>query len=278
MRPLFAACLLFAPLAGPAAGQEFRVHTTVSEVPAGGGKSREVARSLTLFHAGQAWDYAVEAAEVVRFDPAAATFTVLDLNRNLTCTVSLAEIDRQVQIGRQETEKYAAKLAADPAPSSAALAARLAFELAPRFRVTEAGDELTFAGGPLEYAVATAAPKTPATAAAYLDYADWTARLNYAMRPGRFPDVRVAVNEQLRSRGLLPQSVTLSEGPAPEIVRAGAGGTGRTLRAEHTFEEKLAERDRGLLADWRRRLSAGSAREVTFREYLRLTTGAVAER
>ena len=285
MRPTFAAaCLLvFAPIAG---GQEFRVHTVVTEHPAGGGKPVELARSLTLFHAGQAWDYAVEAREVVRFDPAAATFTVLDLNRDLACTVSLAEIDRQVKIGRQETEKYAAKLAADPSPSSAALAARLAFELAPRFEVKDA--HLTgFPRGtrtltceapdvPLTYTVLTAKPKTPSTATFYLDYADWTARLNYAMRPGPFPDVRVAVNAELRSRGLLPQAVTLSEAPVPGIVRVAAGRG--VLRAEHTFEEKLAARDRELLAEWRGRLTGGTARAVTFREYLRLTTGAVAAR
>ena len=245
----------------------------------------ELARSLTLFHAGQAWDYAVVAREVVRFDPAAATFTVLDLNRDLACTVSLAEIDRQIKIGRQETEKYAAKLAADPAPQSAELAARLAFELAPRFEVTEmvpadaaAGGVLTFEapGVPLIYGVHTAAPKTPSTAAFYLDYADWTARLNYAMRPGQFPDVRVAVNAELRSRGLLPQAVTLSEASVPGIVRVAAGRG--VLRAEHTFEEKLAARDRELLAEWRGRLTGGTARAVTFREYLRLTTGAVAAR
>lgn len=270
MRPALAVLLSlsFVPLAE---GQEFRVHTVVTELPAGGGKPAELARSLTLFHAGQAWDYAVAAGEVVRFDPAAATFTVLDLNRDLSCVVSLAEIDRQLEIGRKETEKYVAKLTAAPDPNAAALAAELAFELAPRFAVTEGpGGELTFGGGPIEYAVATAAPKGTGTATFYLDYADWTARLNYALRPGRFPAPRTAVNAELRERGVVPQRVT---------KRAGAGAAGgTTLRAEHTFQESLAERDRELLAEWRGRLDGGTAREVTFREYLRLTSGAVAER
>ena len=279
MRPVLAP-LLLACCAPALPAQEFRVYTTVSDVtPGGTGKSAgrpvELARSLTLFHAGQAWDHAVEAAEVVRFDPAAASFTILDTRRELTCAVSLEEIARQVKIGRQETEKYLTTLAADPAPGSAGLAKNLAFQLAPRFAVTAgpAPNFFKFAGAPLTYEVACVAPKGPGVSAFYLDYADWTARLNYVLRPGAlFPDVRAAVHETLRERGVAPQTVTLT------MPDAGPLGAPRTLRAEHVFQETLDARDRELLAEWRGRLAGGAAREVTFLEYLRLTTGGVRTR
>ena len=273
--PPFALFAVLCSAAGvPAAGaQEFRVHTTVSELPAGG-KPVELARNLTLFHAGQAWDFAVEAAEVVRFDPAAGKFTLLDLSRDLTCDVTLAEIDRRRVVGRTTTEEYLAKLAGDPA--AAALSRDLAFQLAPRFAVTEEAGVVAFKGGPIEYEVVTAAPKGVGTATFYLDYADWTARLNYALRPGRFPGVRTAVNEQLRARGVMPQTVTVTNTTGGGAD--GAGGATTVLRAEHVIQESLAPRDRELLAEWRGRLTGGTARAVSFREYVRQTTGAVAQR
>ena len=283
MRPTPAVLLPLAlAAASTAAGQEFRVHTVVSDVPAGD-EPVELARSLTLFHAGQSWDYAVEAGEVVRFDPGAAAFTVLDLRRDLACEVSLAEVDRRLTVGRQETEKYLAQIAADPA--AAGLSRELAFQLNPRFAVADRdGGALHFGGGPIEYDVTPATPKSPGTAAFYLDYADWTARLNYALRPGDFPGVRTAVNAELRERGVVPQRVvkTVAGAARPAaagVVQAGATAPAATVRrAEHTFQESLAPRDRELLAEWRGRLAAGAARRVTFREYVRLTTGAVAER
>ena len=281
MRPaLTLAPLLFAGIPAAGLSQDFRVYTTVSDVT--GEKPVERSRSLTLFHAGQAWDHAVEQGEVVRFDPAAATFTLLDVRRDMKCAVNLAEIARQVTVGRQHTETYIAALAADPNPGSAALARSLAFQLAPRFNVTDARragltggtKTLTFAADPLTYEIEPVEPKNPGVSAFYLDYADWTARLNYALRPGAlFPDVRAKVHETLRERGVVPQRVVLRMSAG-----AGAGDGPGTLRAEHVFQEKLDPTDREFLQEWKALIDRPTTREVTFREYLRVTNDGIAQR
>ncbi len=163
--------------------QDFRVFTTVSDLS--GERPVELSRSLTLFHAGQAWDHVVEAGEVVRFDPADAEFVILDTRRDLACTVKLEELSRLLSIGRKETEKAVARLAAAPAPGAAGLAQNLTFQLTPRYEITEdaAAQQVTFAGGPLTYSVAHATPGRPSISTAYWDYADWTAKLNYTLAP-----------------------------------------------------------------------------------------------
>jgi len=256
-------CVLPASLSA----QELRVYTIVSDVS--GERPVQLSRSLTLFHAGQAWDHVVEAGEVVRFDPAAAEFKILDTRRDLACTVKLEELTRLLTVGRQETEKAVARLGVDPAPGVAGLAESLAFQLTPRYVTKDDAEanRVTFVGGPLTYAVAHATPSRPSTSAAYWDYADWTAKLNYTLGPGKlFPDVRRPIHEELRERGVVPQRVEVT-------LTDAAGGPPRKLAADHSFQEKLDPHDRELITEWRSRLSSPKTRVVQFREYQRLVLG-----
>ena len=264
MRRALAAALLFlSPLALPA--QEFRVYTAVSDL--GGKAPAEVSRSLTLFHAGQAWDHVAEAGEVIRFDPAAAEFVILDTNRDLACTVSLEELTRLLDVGRRETEKALVRLAGDPLHRG--LAANLGFQLAPEYELTadDATKRLTFASDPVTYEVDFADPGRPAVSAAYLDYAGWTGKLNFVLDPGKlYPEVRRPVHEALRERAAVPQRVA--------VTLNGLGDPGAPpvrLAADHTFAERLDPRDRQLISEWRDRLASPKTRVVTFREYQRLT-------
>ncbi|QDT14059.1 hypothetical protein [Alienimonas californiensis] len=263
----FVALLLAAPL--NLSAQEFRVYTTVSDVS--GDRPIELSRSLTLFHAGQAWDHVVEAGEVVRFDPADAEFVILDTRRDLACTVKLEEVSRIINVGRKETEKYVAELRESPAPDSAALTTSLAFQLTPRYAIDadEGSRRTRFVGGPLTYEVSHAQPGRPSISAAYWDYADWTGQLNYALDPGKlFPDVRRPVHEALRERGVVPQRV--------EVLLTDAGGVPtKRLAAEHSFQEQLGQRDRELISRWRERLASPKTRRVTFAKYQQLTLGGV---
>ena len=270
MRAPVLAALLCAPFAtGPAGlpAQEFRVFTTVSDLS--GGRPAELSRSLTLFHAGQAWDHAVESGQVVRFDPADAEFTVLDTRRDLACVVTLEELVRALEVGRKETEKEIARLAVAPAPGAAELARNLAFQLTPRYEIAEdaAGHAVTFAGGPFAYRFAHATPGRPSIAANYWDFRSWTAKLNYALGPGQlFPDVYRPMEEEMRERGVVPQ----------RIERTLAGNPPRRHVAEHSFQEQLDPRDRSLISEWRARLASPNTRTVPFREYQRLTLGGAA--
>ena len=276
MRALPVALLLVAPLSfafpGTLPAQDFRVFTTVSDVS--GERPVEISRSLTLFHAGQAWDHAVETGEVVRFDPAKAEFVLLDARRELACTVKLEELSRGLSVGRKETEKEIARLAVDPAPGSKELARSLAFQLTPRYDVADDDDEAVrvgFVGGPLAYDFACAKPSRPSIATHYWDCAAWTATLNHALAPGRlFPDVHRPIHEELRARGVVPQRVgrTMTDRP---------GAPPQRLTAEHSFQERLDPHDRTLISEWRARLDSPNTRTVNFREYQRLTLGGAAQ-
>ena len=270
MRALPVALLLFMPSATLWA-QDFRVFTTVSDVS--GERPVEISRSLTLFHAGQAWDHAVEAGEVVRFDPAKAEFVLLDTRRDLACTVKLEELSRGLTVGRRETEKEIARLAVDPAPGAKDLAQSLAFQLTPKYDVAadDGARRAAFVGGPLVYDFACAEPSRPSIAAHYWDYAAWTATLNHALAPGRlFPDVHRPIHEELRARGVVPQRV---ERTMKDIV----GAPPQRLTAEHSFQERLDPHDRTLISEWRARLDSPNTRSVNFREYQRLTLGGTAQ-
>ncbi|NNJ27509.1 hypothetical protein [Alienimonas chondri] len=267
MRASLAATLLAAalPCVSPAtsSAQDFRVFTTVSDIS--GARPIEVSRSLTLFHAGQAWDHAVESGQVVRFDPADAEFVILDTRRDLACTVKLEELARLLEVGRKETEKAIAELG----PESPALAESLTFQLTPRYEMTDEteANRTTFVGGPLTYRFTHATPGRPSISSSYWDFRDWTAKLNWTLGPGKlFPYVYPPLHDELRERGVVPQRIerTLADDP----VRPA-----RRHAAEHSFQEKLDPRDRELISEWRARLASPKTRMVTFREYQRQTLG-----
>ncbi|MEM9700842.1 MAG: hypothetical protein AAF907_00190 [Planctomycetota bacterium] len=273
MRVFSLAVALLCCLSATGQSQEFRVFTTVSDVS--GERPIPLSRSLTLFHAGQAWDHAVESGQVVRFDPADEEFVILDTRRDLACTVKLEELKRVVQVGRKATEDGIASLKQQPTPASRALADSLAFQLTPRYETTDEADanRLQFVGGPLTYQYEYATPGRPSVAASYWDFRDWTAQLNFAMAPPTpvqttlFPDVYRPMHEELRERGVVPQRIdrTLADDPMRPP---------RKHASEHAFQEKLDPRDRELISEWRARLASPKTRVVPFAKYVQLTLGA----
>ena len=268
-----------------AAGQEFRMFTTVtdlSQVGAGGARAGAVlSRSVTIFHGGVAWDHETGGGEVVRFDPAAGEFTLLDTRRDLAATVAFAELVRYLDAGRRETEKEIGDLIRKPDPAAAAAADELRFQLEPRFEVLDEGPGwANFAFNPERtltlrppagtagptYAVEYAVPPSPEVAAFYLDFAEWTAKLVYVHLPHHsLPAVRSRVHAALRDRGAIPVTVTKRA--------AGDDGKPIVLRAEHTLHRSLDAHDRDLLTDWRDRLASPRTRHVSFAKYQRITHG-----
>ena len=270
LRALAVLPLLALGLAGTAAAQEFRVFTAVYDLAAAqGSRPPVVARSLTLYHAGNFYDLVDNAGEVIIYEPNARRFRILNPTRNLTATVELDEIKQLLKVARTETERYATELEEATDPAAAGTLALLHCQLDPRF--TESFDDATrtlaLDAGPLSYQVTTANPERPGIAAAYLNYADEVCRLNYVLHPGPLlPEARLAVNRALRARNALPTVVELQT----------AGTPGRHLRAEHALHWELDARDRGLIHTWESQLKATSLRTVTLQEYQRtvLTTAA----
>ena len=145
------------------------------------------------------------------------------------------------------------------------LQAALEFQLDPDFEETYAEDmqQLTLKSPNLQYVIQCADPKsqeaiTPENVTAYLRYADWICRLNYVLHPGvLLPRPRLALNEGLRRRNLIPTQVELKAAAGAQI----------SLRAEHKIQWELTELDRSLIDGWETMLRTKNTRKVPFRRY-----------
>lgn len=258
---LAAAVPALRPTEAPA--QSFRIYTRVFNEAGGEAAGREpviVSRSLTLFHAGEVYDYVEGAGELIVFEPAHHRFTIFSTKKRLAATVHFDEIRRLIKFDTQRAEEHLEKLEGKSDRESVQLARRLRFQLNPAFteRHDRARRRLTLSSEDLEYEVKLAGAELPDAAAAYRRFADWICRLNYVLHAGVLPPgPRLKLNERLEKGGWMPVEVTL---------RADVGVPLR-LRAEHRIHWSLERRDRELIHQWRSMLTSSATKRVTFREY-----------
>ncbi len=265
----WAVAVLLVGLSGlmkPAAAQEFRVYTRIHDESqtAGSGEAATappvVSRSLTLFHAGRVYDYIDGLGEVILFEPAHHRFTILSTRHVLATEVSFDEIRQMLKLARTETESHLASLQSSRNEEALAVIGPLRFQLDPQFQEKwdEAGNSVSLSGPYLSYSARTAPASDKGLATAYLDYADWTCRLNYVLHPGRLmPAPRLMLNQALREKDRLPVEVTLTA----EVDQP------MKYRAEHRLHWELDAKDRSLIHHWETLLKSDTLRKVTFREY-----------
>lgn len=216
---LAAACWLL--LGAAAAGQEFRIDTEIFV-----GKEKEpAAETLTLFSSGLVYDFLLTGPqEVTLFDPLRGRFTLLDPGRKLRCGLAT-----------QEVLGYVLALETHAAQSKDAL---FAFAANPQFtpaveEFEEHGQKrtrLALTAGPMSYSAVAYHPERPEAVRALRNFADWFARLN-AMRGNLPPAARLALNEDLAKRELVPLEVTLTLGK-------------REFRSRHLMTWTLSGADR----------------------------------
>jgi hypothetical protein len=250
-------------------GQEFRVYTRMYDVsasfPGRGGKSEPVARSLTLFHAGKVYDYISSIGEVTIFEPAHDRFTILSTSRKLATTVDVDEINHILKSVEDVVKDRITELRQKNDSKLSTLQAALQFQLDPAFEesYTEDVKQLTLRSPNLQYVIQCADSKsqaaiTPENVTAYLRYADWICRLNYVLHPDALlPQPRLALNESLRRRNLIPTQVELKADV----------GVQKNLRAEHQIQWELTELDRSFIDGWESMLRSRNTRNVPFRRY-----------
>lgn len=262
---------VFACLASQAAeAEELRIFTAVYDLSAQkkpGEKPPVIARAITLFHAGKVYDYVDLANEVVILEPTARRFRILNPSRGLVTTAAFDEIKTHLKVAREETRRHTATLNGSD-PEAAKMAALLTFQLDPRFDETydEKNGILTLKSGPLTYSAKTVDPGRPGVADIYIDYADWACQLNYLLHPSPvLPEPRLVLNQALRSRGRLPESVELTCEALPSH-----------LRAEHSVNFDLNSQDQNLIFQWESQLKAETTRVVPLREYQKTVLAAKA--
>ena len=272
-RPLAVAFALIAILTAPASAQEFGVYTRVFNVAGATPKTTPevIVRSLTLFRSGIAYDTIHSAGEVTIFDPSRRRFVIVNGPRRLTTELSFEEIDKSLKKAEVATREYIAELQQKGDARSLAAAAPLLGQLDPAFseQFDSGTATLLLPGRGFRYRVhCTRTPNTPnidrlafnAARRRYLEYADWTAKLNYLLHPrALFPAPRISLNQALKTRKLLPLKVELRDNSA----------RGFHLRAEHQYHWKLTGKDRDDILHWESLPTRGTLRRVKFAEYRR---------
>ena len=261
---LVALALAVLPLRFSAA-QEFRIYTKVYDAGAAQNiRPSVIGNSLSLFHAGKVYDHVENQheSEVIIFEPAHQRFTILSTSRSLATTVHFDEIKHKLKLARNVTETHVGTLLAQKPPAAKDTVQKVRFPIEPAFKTTidPEGSSLQCESDHLSYRVRLAEVEEPKTSEVYLNYADWTARLNYVLHPhALFPEPRLALNGILRSTGKMPVEVELVSSIGMPIH----------LRAEHQIHWKLDATDRALIHEWESLLKSSQTRHVTFQEYQR---------
>lgn len=252
-----------------AAAQDIRVYTRIYDVrPSGmtGSVSRPpvVGRSTLLFHAGNVYDFQGSGRQITRFEPAHERFVLIDTDRQIVTTVPFEEINKVLYQARKKSENYVAENRQATDRKTIQLIRQVQFQMEPVFRESFDAKQksLLLKSDSLNYSVKCASGETEEFPAVYLDYADWAARLNYVVNPAaQLPAPRLALNEALRKRNLIPTEIELQSG----------NKTGLHLRAEHQFYWKLDASDREIIQKWVKLSHGGQLRPVTLEKYRELT-------
>lgn len=261
----FMICLMFwgltaAPLA---VAQQFSVYTRVERVPPddnAGSKPELMARSLSLFYASKVYDWIQQVGEVTIFEPTHNRFIILNTRKMLVTVVSFDEILRLLDAAHDETKSYALRLRERSSRDAAQFAEPLLFQLAPKFQANfEPTDHKLYLTSPrFSYFVDCQDPDISESAEAYLNYADWAARLNHVLHPqSLYPEPRLQLNQALRAHHQIPIKVQLRVNFDKPLH----------LQAEHRFGWELTNDNRQWIHHWEQLLKSDQLKEVSFREY-----------
>jgi len=236
VRLVLSLCLLAVCAGSKAWAAEDRGFRVESEVFANGAEE-PVARSLTLFRDGIAWDFlepstakgAGDAAgEIVLHDPSRERVVLVDPVRNL-----------KTQIDAIRLERLSVSLASWARKSDDRL---VRWAGGPDFGegMTESDDRIELVGPRVRYTIEFATPPTAEAAGLYRRFADTAILLKALVRPGGLPPFpRLAINRRVAAAGGIPTEVSL------EIDSRAAMVTGRadTLRCVHKFHPRLLAGD-----------------------------------
>jgi hypothetical protein len=252
------ACVVAWLAINTAQAQEFRVYTSVTEFGPDNAARRVVARSLTLFHAGKVYDHMEEVGELVIFEPVDDRFLLI--RDRLGTEVSLDELRKMLAAATTAAEQYAVELQQRSDPETLKARAQLSFQLRPQFIVQAdpAARRLDLQGTEFSYSVRGGKFAASELLAAYVQYADWTARLNTVLHSqGTFPGPRESLNRALVEHQILPVSVSLQARDPHDLH----------LQADHEFRWQLQPIDRELIHQWEQLRQSDELRWVSFREY-----------
>jgi hypothetical protein len=210
-----------------------------SEIFAGG--DEPVARSLTVFRDGVAWDFlelpapgkgrgdaTLTLAEIALHDPARERVVVIDPRRHVKTQIESIRLERlSVSLAKwaRGSNDRLVRWAGGPDFSAG---------------LTETDDTIELAGPRVRYAVAHDAAPSAEAAAAYRTFADSALLTRALVHPGGIPPFpRLALNRRLEAAGAIPSKVTLDVEP-----RLGAiAGPAERLTCVHKVHPAILAED-----------------------------------
>jgi hypothetical protein len=211
---------------------DFRIETKVYN---GKGKA-PVSLNTSLFEAGFVYDYLFLAGhesnpyQVAVFDQARGRFVLIDPARKIKAEVKTEDV-------RLFTEKWQSVAEKSSRPF-------MKFAAEPEFDVTFSEDgELSLSSDFITYRLQTVPAGATEGALQYREFSDWYARFNAMATPGSTPPFpRMAVNEELAKRSLIPTEVQLT-------IPAASGTKAVSLRSEHFVSWRLLPKDHKRIAE-----------------------------
>lgn len=216
-------------------------------------ETEPVSKSITLFHAGAAYDFLEEPSETTLLDPQRNRIVLLNNTHKLKTEISIAQIvefSTQMKLRAGESEDELLKFLADP-----------------QFEETwdNQGQRLTLSSELMTYRVTPVQAPAPEIAQQYTYFSNWYAQLNAMTHVGGLPPfARAKLDDALQSRGLLPKNVELTVS-----IRTRLGRRDVKLRSEHEIAWKLLNADKALINNAHAAMAA--YRELPFAEFQQRT-------
>lgn len=248
----------------PLFAQDYRIYTRIfhqSEATPEA-KPEVIARSLTIWHAGKAYDWIDQVGELVIYDPTERRYTIISDPHKLGCTVDFSELRNFQKVARAKAQEYLEDLSKSQSTQADREIAKIQFQLDPDFMLVPEleGSTIRFESPVMAYHIETVVAPNVDTAEAFRQYADWAAQLNYVLHgQSLIPGPRLVVNEELRQRNLIPVRVQLSLNDE----------VGTKLTAEHNIQWDLSQTDRERIRDWQAVLQDPQYEYVDFQKYQR---------
>jgi hypothetical protein len=239
--PLIVALLAAVAAAAPGDGLDRGFELRVESELCADGAAAPVARSLTLFRAGVAWDFlelaapdgsadrpGMQLAEIVLHDPARERVVVIDPKRDVKTEVETIRLERlSVSLAKwaRSADDRLVRWAGGPDFGDG---------------ITEKEHALELVGPRVRYAVAYGAAPSTEAATAYRRFADTAILLKALMQPGGIPPFpRLALNRRIEAAGAIPAEVSLEIDPKLALV---AGRPSR-LKCVHKSHPRLLASD-----------------------------------
>lgn len=238
-----------------------------SEIFAGDG-DEAVARSLTIFCDGVAWDFleslptdsdqAGDArpeampGEIILHDPARRRMVLIHPGRNVRTEIEAVTLDRlaaSLEAWARTADEPTVRWAGGPDLAAS---------------IEESQDHSLVIEGPrIRYEVDYEPAPSPAAAETYRRFADAAILLKALVQPGGLPPFpRMAINRRVAAASAIPAQVTLRVG-GPQ---GGLGFSTATLRSTHHLHPRVLEEDRARIESAMAHLAV--ARPVTLAAYI----------